>query len=49
MQSGKDKHISVSRDAQSERDGPMLTYCRGVVAAVPRLVKRSLLEKKHRR
>lgn len=44
LQSGKDHHIIESRGPGGEAaPGPLLTHCRGVVAAVPKFVKAKYL------
>jgi len=48
-QSGRDRHITVSRGCHNERNGPMLAHCHGVVAAVPRLAKARELEEHPKR
>eukprot|EP00983_Pelagomonas_calceolata_P005676 186835-Pelagomonas_calceolata.AAC.3 len=49
IQSGRDRHITVSRGCHNERNGPMLAHCHGVVAAVPRLAKARELEEHPKR
>ncbi|GFH18389.1 uncharacterized protein HaLaN_15187, partial [Haematococcus lacustris] len=48
-QSGRDKHVVASRGAEAGRCRPLLSQCRGIVAALPKLVKARLLEDKARR
>lgn len=48
-QSGRDKHILATRNSVRERSQLLLSYSRGIVAAVPRLAKGGVLKEKSRR